>query len=274
MADSSGGPEASGEPAAPIPLRPGYGEGAYRRSIRLEARDDLVEAELADDFHRFAVRVRHDGARVLEIEARDVRVPWTSCPGAVAPIRALEGEPLTRELHAIVRASDPATQCTHILDLASVAIAHAARVREGGAVRRHYAAWLPDRVGGVTRPTLRVDGELALRWTIEGAKVVEADPDRFVGLGLQGRGFGRFLIRDLVGEPDLAEAASVLRRAIFIGMGRRYAFDEIKEARSFARVVGSACHTFHPDRVDAARRVVGSVRDFPDPDVDPLDAAD
>jgi hypothetical protein len=258
----------------PIPKRKGYGAGAYRRSIRLEAAAGRVEAELADDFHHFSVSLQHDGERIVEIEAKDIRVPWTSCPGAVAPIRALLGEPLTQDLHATLRATDGRSQCTHILDLATLAVAHAARSVAGGAAERHYAAWLPDRVEGLTRPHLEIDGVTVLRWTLRGAKVVESEPERFVGLGLQGRGFIRFLLRDLADEPELAEALSVFRKAVFIGMGRQYDFDSIAKASTFARVVGTACHTFHPDRVDAARRVVGSVRDFSDPASDPLAGAD
>ncbi len=266
-------PESGSTAPAPIPMRNGYGQGAYRRSIRLEAAGDAVDSELADDFHHFGVRLRHDGERVVEIAASDVRVPWTSCPGAVAPIRALVGQPLTRELHAVVKATDSRSQCTHILDLASMAVAHAARVAEGGSAHsahRHYAAWLPDRVDGLTRPHLEIDGARRLAWTLRGPEVVEADDARFVGLQLRGVEFARFLTQDLATEPDLAEAVSMFRKAIFIGMGRQYDFDQILEASTFARIVGTACHTFHPDRIDAARRNVGSVRDWSDPAKDPL----
>lgn len=64
------------------------------------------------------------------------------------------------------------------------------------------------------------------------------------------------------GDADRAEAIRVLRRAVFISLGRRYDFERMRRARELATVVGGACHGFAPERVDAALRNPGTCRDF------------
>jgi hypothetical protein len=242
-----------------LPVREGYGSGCYRRCIVLEARGRTVRGELADDFHHFAVRVVHDGVRAVEVAGEDVRVPWVTCPGAVAPLRRMEGAPLERFLPDLQGFTDARAQCTHLHDLACLALAHAARVETGGATRRRYDAAVPDRVGGATEATLARDGVPVATWRIEGSSPTAATPTALDGMPLRGAGF-RERLREL--EPDLAEAAWVFQRAVFIALGRRHDFERMEGAWRFARLVGPACHTFDPARVDRARRVHGSVRDF------------
>jgi hypothetical protein len=128
-----------------------------------------------------------------------------------------------------------------------------------GTYRRRIELWT-DRLGGRSEPTLERDGELLLRWTVEGVSISAAEPPIFAGHTLTGAGFHLLAEREL--DAELAEAALVFRRAIFIGLGRQYDFERIDRAKIFALVVGSACHTFGPDQVEAATRVYGSVRDF------------
>ena len=245
-----------------IPMRPDYGRGSYRRCIVLETVGDGVRGELADDFHHFAVTVEHDGRAVTAARGEGIRVPWTTCPGAIPALRALVGAPLSDSFLETLRYADPRAQCTHLYDLACLAVCHARRAQEGGAGRRRYDVTLPDRRSGGSRPTLLRDGELVLDWQILGSEIAEATPEVFAGLSLGGTPFHRFVMREL--DADLAEAALVMRRAIFIGLGRRYAFDGMSEARMFAPVVGAACHTFDEARVGEAKRVLGTVRDFHD----------
>lgn len=260
-----------------VPLRAHYGEGSYRRCIVLEAGPGQVRGELADDFHHFAVTVVHDGARVTGIRGEGIRVPWTTCPGAAMPLERLVGAELVRSLAAVARHTDPRAQCTHWYDAACLAIVHAKRHAEGGAATRRYDLVLPDRRDGQTTPTLHRDGVRVLRWRVAGLRIAEATPDIFAGLSLEGRAFSEFMKSEHAGDPsgegtrsvesgaldhDLAEAALVMRRGVFIGLGRQYDFEAISHATTFAPVVGAACHTFNDDHIDAARKVVGTVRDF------------
>ena len=253
---------AMSEPAkvAALPAREGYGSGCYRRAIALQAAGGEVRGELEDDFHHFAVRIAHDGEVLREVEGEDIRVPWTTCPGALMPLRRMQGAALTLSLLEAYRHASPREQCTHLHDLACLALVHAGRVLRGGAPNRRYDVSLPDRVEGGTTAQLERDGCCALRWTLQGQTLEASEPEGFEGLRVSGKHFYRRL-RDLP-DPELVEAAWILQRAVFVGMGRRHDFDAMATAEAFAPVGGSACHSFAPERVANARRVRGSVRDF------------
>ncbi len=246
----------------PVPVRAGYGKGCYRRRIVLEADGPEVRGELADDFHHFAVRLLHDGTSAVSVDGEDVRVPWTTCPGAVEPLHRMEGVSLSAPLSQLLRHTDARAQCTHLHDVACLAIRHAGRVAAGGEPRRRYDATIPDRVDGSATVELARDGEVLLRWQVRASTVIESTPDSFAGLGLSGSAFHRFCAAQL--DAELAEAAWVLQRAVFIGLGRRHDFEEIHEASTFAPIVGAACHTFDAKRLADAKRVYGSLRDFTD----------
>lgn len=239
----------------PIPLRQSSTPGIYRRRIVLHADRNTASGWLEDDFHCFGATLRHDGECVIAIRGEARRWPWSTCPGAIDPLQRLTGAPLSTSLRSVARGVDPRAQCTHLFDVALLAIAQAAR----GAGRRVYDMALPDRVAGRTRPSLRRDGELVLAWEIERNEIKSPEP--FAGRTLQGGRFNAWIDGEFAG--DEAEAALVLRRACIIGIGRKYDFDQIPRAEAFARELGAgACHTFGPDVLEDALRIVGSVRDF------------
>ena len=66
-----------------------WGEGIYRRRIRLVADGRHVRADLEDDFHRFGVALVHDGERVVEARADARRFPWETCTGAGERVEAV-----------------------------------------------------------------------------------------------------------------------------------------------------------------------------------------
>ena len=249
----------SAAPAA-LPARADYGTGCYRRRIVLAAGKGEVRGELGDDFHHFGVRLVHDGREVTQLEGEDVRVPWTTCPGAVEPLRRMRGAPLTRSVLEAFRYTAPREQCTHLHDLACLAVVHAARVVAGGAPRRRYDVTLPDRVKGGAVADLERDGTRVLRWVLQGQQITHSEPAGWGDLRLGGKDFHRRL-RD-ARDADLVEGAWLFQRAIFVGIGRRHDFEAMPDAGVFAPVVGAACHSFAPERVAQAHRVRGSVRDF------------
>lgn len=240
-----------------LPLLPGYGEGVYRRRIRLEARPGRVLGELQDDFHHFAVVLHHDGRRVGEVRGGGLRVPWTACNGAVPVVGSLRGLAVGASGRAAAAHSDPRRHCTHLFDLAALAAAHAGR--QGA---RAYDVSIPDRRDGRTRARLDRDGHRLLEWDLAGDRI--EGPPPFAGRAVSSGQLVRWA--DEQGE-DPAEAIRVLRRAVFISMGRRYDFERMSRADAFATRVGAACHTFSPERVQGALRNPGTCRDFgADPD--------
>jgi len=179
-----------------------------RRAIDLRASGNSVVAWLEDDFHHFGVELRHDGARVVAVDGQALRFPRNTCPGAVGKLQELVGMPLDKRSTALGQYTNMRLHCTHLYDLLGLAIAHAACDR----VHRRYDAMVPDResldranadnrIGGRTAPQLYRDGELVMRWEVEGDLIT--GPAEYAGISM-GRGF-RVWTETL--DLDQAEAA-------------------------------------------------------------------
>jgi len=233
----------------------------YHRKIRLVAVGNEVHADLVDNPHHFRVRLQHDGERVTALVSEAIRYPWTPCPEAARPLQALVGMPLSTRCNAVGEHARANQQCTHLFDLAGLAVAHAAAGRE----RRLYHCVVKGGPGEIANATLQRDGELILDWEIHGgfgaSRLRGAAP--FEDVPLTG-GFMAWAQREL--EPELAEAAIVLRRGCMIGGVRFFDLDEVSKAPEVGTVQGQ-CFTYTPGRVEYAYRVRGTRRDFTsDPD--------
>ena len=256
---------------ASIPARADYGGGCYRRAIVLDAEPGRVRGELADDFHHFAVEIRHDGRTVTAVDGEPVRVPWTTCPGALAPLRMLEGAPLATPLLDLARRSPAREQCTHWHVVACLAVTHAERFAQGGWASRRYDFAMPDRAERRTGPTLERDAEPVLAWTLRGMEIVAAGDEALVGTAVGDRAF-----RDVLGaraeanDAEWVEAAWVMQRSAFTGLGRQHDFEAMETAVEFGALVAGTCHTYAAERMHEGRRNRGTVREFGDPAARPL----
>ena len=227
---------------------------AFLRRIRLTSDGREVLAELEDDFHHFEVRLGHDGAEVTAISGAAVRYPWSTCAEASSALARMVGMALSRRSTAHAAVVSPRANCTHLFDLAGLAVAHAAAGRQ----RRQYDARVPDRVDGRTRATLHRDGALVLEWDVAGRAILGPPP--FDGQRLRGSGFITWAEGEL--DEDQAEAALVLRRALDIGMGRGMDLDPVPNAQAIAEMVGPVCFSFQPERAPVALRMKGTTWDF------------
>lgn len=232
--------------------------GALRRRIELASRtgpDGRGEARAAleDDFHHFRVVIRYAGGKVTATDAAALRFPYTACPSAGAQLDLLIGMGLSAVSNAVVRQTDARIHCTHMLDLAGLCIAVAAR----GVARRSYLCTVPDRVDGVTRPALERDGETVLEWTVRGDEIL--DPPPYAGHEMRA-GFAGWALKNL--SVDEAEAALVLRRAANISVGRQYDPSRLPHARSTG-----FCYSQQPDRAESAITMKDSIRDWADADL-------
>jgi len=68
-----------------------YGNGVFRRRIRLCADAGRVMVELEDGNHGFRLRLHHDGRVVADVDADTIRHPFGTCPEAVVPLREFVG---------------------------------------------------------------------------------------------------------------------------------------------------------------------------------------
>lgn len=231
-----------------VALRP----GTYRRAILIEGGNGEVRANLEDDPHRYGVRLRHDGSTVTAIEGVALRTPWELCGGAVAQLQRLIGMKLSPRPQAVYRHTEGSQQCTHLFDLAGLAVAHAARATTR---RRYDMAVQCPADSEVQEAVLHRDGAEVLRWSFRRPLVLS--PERYAGMS-----FKRVLVmaeaRDM--DPDEHEAIVVLHRASFTSVARYFDLDRMKVAGDIP--LRDACYVYQTGRAEVSARRVGSTRDF------------
>lgn len=224
----------------------------FRRRIVLHSAfkgsECRVRATLEDDFHHFRVDVSSMDGRVTQILADAPRSPYSLCGHAIAQLDVLLGTPLSPVAHAVTRLADPTEQCTHLFELAGLAIAAAAR----GIQRRQYDVEVPPRIDGHARPTLSRDGVPLLAWEVQ--DTVIQSPAAYAGVDLN-HGMARWALTTL--PQDEAEAALVLRRCTGISKGRSINLDNKPHAQP-----NGHCFSQQPQRASQAIRMVGSTWDF------------
>ena len=154
---------------------------------------------------------------------------------------------------AASRHTDQKQQCTHLFDLAALAVSHAAR----GIAAREYCIEAPWYVlDAPCTITLHRDGELMWTWTLQWDRILAPQPFATVGV--------RPLLRwgeQNLHDPDAIEALFVMRRAVLISGSRLMDLDVPPTPAATGHGVG-ACYVHHPDRMMVARRNMASTRDF------------
>ncbi len=231
--------------------------GAYRRAVRIRARQGTVETEMEDDVHHFRVRLQHADGVATAIDGEAVRTPWVVCPGALAPLRALTGQRLDA-IHTL-DAPHRSEHCLHIFDLALLAVAHAG---DDDLERSYRIEGDYDR--DPPQMTLWCDGQQRLSWAIDGGVIRGSTYD---GLKVNE------LATKLADLPEVErEIAIVLRRASLISGVRRIDLDATPGSLSFATIAN--CYAKQPQRRSQALRVFGSTRDFWGRDEWPLETDD
>jgi len=237
-----------------------FPEGAYRRRIRIvTTAPGVVEGGLEDDFHHFEVTLCHKAERVTAVEARARRWPWTTCADAGDPLRVLEGMALSPRCLAVGEVTDPRLNCTHMFDLAGLAVAHAARGGDVGTTRQ-YDVEIPAGAQLGSEPVdvqLWRDRELLHTWTLDGRRCVAPPP--FSEAAWRG-GFLRWA--DETFPPDESEPVIVLRRACDIGMGRGMDLDAVDAAIEMEPLMSGICYSMQPAQIAVALRNKGTIRDF------------
>lgn len=226
----------------------------FHRMIQLErTAPDAVTAGLADDAHHFTLRLHHDGDAVRALRSRAIRHPWDACPRATERLDELVGMPLSNRSTAVGAHTAARENCTHLFDLAGLAVAFAA----GDAPRKRYHAAVRDLPEGGEEATLSRDDTPLFRWRLRDGRIEAPDP--FTGIELRGGGFLAWAESTL--DADAAEAAIVLRRASAIGRVRHFPFHRHVRA-SDTQAVRGQCFTFQPGVAEGALREPDTRHDF------------
>jgi hypothetical protein len=222
----------------------------YRRRIELRPSDRVVDAAMEDYLHHVGLRLHHDGVTITAVEVAPERLPWTTCPVGVAGAGALEGVALDDVADVDRWMGGRSAQCVHAVDLAVLAASAARRGTD-----RTYEVWVEPTGADTRRARLLVDGEVWATWGLDGvALVVDA---AFEGLSLDRQGFSTWTSQHL--DPDDAEKAFVLRRAIFIAVSRTMDMDAFTHPDESGGAVES-CHTFRADIAAVSLRNRGTAR--------------
>jgi hypothetical protein len=238
-------------------LNPHYGSGVFRREIRLWRIDaQTVGAAVEDEPHAFGLRLTHDEHRVTGVNAEALRYPLTTCPGATGALHAIVGAPLDARMTQLKRHADPRSNCTHLFDLASLAVALAARGEESCT----YRIEIPDMIEGRHEARLDRDTGRVLTWEVHHG-TIEA-PAPYAGRQILG-GFTRWATQALEGEA--LEYALVLARGYFVGLSRLYDMEKTPLGPASEDPMPSGvCWSYSSPQAEHAYRIRGSRRDFSD----------
>lgn len=226
--------------------------GAFLRSVTVAAREMSpgnwqARAAIEDDFHHFRVIVEARDGIIIGARSVTLRHPNNFCEAAGGRLAELVGKPLSDRAASVMAYTDARQQCTHQFDIAALSVAAVANRR---ALRR-YRVTVPDRVDGRTCATVERDGEQVLRWNIDGSMIT--GPGAFAGRDI-GSGFTAF-VQTL--DEDEAEAALVLRRAVYVSFGRNIPMGTVS-----SRGPVGGCWAWQPERVSELVRTPESRQDF------------
>jgi hypothetical protein len=235
---------------------PDYGKGAYRRKLHIHAGEREVRVALEDSNHAFRLSLSHDGRHVTDMAVDTVRFPFVTCREAAEPLRRLLGCPLDEDTAALRNRLVPGDNCTHLHDMALLALAHAGQP----GTERLYEIFVADEQDGVTLARITCDGTVIHEWRIRDRAVVQ--PAALAGRPMM-RGFYAWVAQTYSGLA--LEAAMALQRGFFVAQSRRMSNRPAVDNPATADMMpDGSCYSYNHTVVQRALRVEGSVWDLTD----------
>jgi hypothetical protein len=197
----------------------------------------------------------------VAVHADVIRAPWSECLRARHQLDRLVGLPLQSTAVQMRELVDARQQCTHMLDAAVLAIAHAVR----DIPRRRYDISVECVEIGAPQPVqLLMDGEPELTGVLQASgsilNMAFVEPAKLRGVSV--KDLYRWAQANRHTEDQL-EAMWILRRAIYIAGSRTQDLDELEFAVETNPGFG-ACYVYQPGIAEKARRIHGATRDFTD----------
>lgn len=235
---------------------PSYGSGIFRRRIRLWRDGMTLHGALEDCNHGFTVAMTHDGKTITAITGQPMRIPFSTCGGALEPLQRLVGCDIDTTALALLTHAGPRANCTHWLDLAVLTVVHSQHAEPV----REYDVEVPDENSdGQQCLRVRRNGVLIHEWLFSNGVIVSQGPLYGVTLfkGFSARAAAVFT------DADELEAALVLQKGNFVGQARR--FDLLRlvgQSASADDTMRGACFTYSEGRSDNAVRLPDTLRDF------------
>lgn len=237
-------------------LNPDYGKGIFRRRIRLAGSNGQVVAELEDTNHGFRATIVHDGQKIIAVTGEALRIPLSTCGGAAEPLKALEGIKLNSSAKDITIQVNPRSNCTHLYDLAVLAIGHCLR----GNTERLYDLEVDDSIDGQAAESRAwCNGKKVLNWQVQQWGITEGP---HTGKSLY-KGFSAWANEAF--SDDEQEAAFALQKAYFVSQARVFNMDALAGTPANDQPgMEGVCFSYSPPNVDKAIRMANNTRDFTD----------
>lgn len=247
---------------AKFKTNPHYGNGVFRRRIRLTRKGDhnsgQVHGALEDCNHGFQSTVFYQNGHVTDIKPQFMRIPFTTCDGAWLPLKKLLGTSVNASPAQLLTTAPPLSNCTHLHDLTLLAIAHTQRENEVV----QYDVEVTDATAGVS--DLRVwrstnDGNKNLIHHWQSLNYAISSPAELKDKPLF-MGFSRWANERFSGTEN--EAAFVLQKGNLVSIGRMLDVEAMTGNRAADENDRSACFTYSPENSSKAIRIGNTVRDF------------
>lgn len=238
-----------------IEPNPDYGRGLYRRRVGLQQLSPgEVLAELEDDQHGFRVRLRHDGERIIAVQAEALRVPMNTCGGAVLELSKVRGA-LSHRARDINQYANSRANCTHLFDLLGFAVSHSLRA----APQRQYDTVVHDeQADGSQRVTGAIDGEPVFDWSLRD-NVIQ-NPGTLHQVNTQ-KGFAAWAEQHL--STDEQELGLVIQRSLIVAITRRISVPALDGMPLLTDPMGKGiCYSYSEPALSAAYRRGDNARDF------------
>lgn len=246
------------EDPAVVYANPDFGKGRFHRRIRLNHQPNQVFAELEDCAHGFTVMLRYEGDTITSIDPRTLRIPLSTCPGAVEPLKAFTGQSISKRAEELIRAINPKQNCTHLYDLTVLAISHARRPHGV----RVYDIIMPDEVDSPSTLSVLCDGETVLEWQVKEWEVTA--PTEIAGKTLY-LGFSAWLAEHCQGDAQMIEYGQMAQKGYLVSSSRRFDKDAFNGAPvEVMEGMDGICHTYTKGTIETAHHTIGTARDFSD----------
>lgn len=241
-------------------LNPDYGNGVFRRKIRLTATANTVVGELEDCAHGFRCRLEHDGQVLTHIVGESLRTPYDICTGATEPIKQFIGKPIDISLVALNQEVNARSNCTHLYDLSALALEFCYLSSTQGMTERVIDVFIPDENKDAVTARVLIDGEEILAWQLQSWQIV--GPKAIAGKPMH-RGFAAWVNEMFSGLQNTA--AFVLQKSYLVGEARRYDIDAVagQTAVTDNKMLG-ICYTYSEQHIGQGKRLAGTMRDFTD----------
>lgn len=257
MNDSPGEPlKSDRHPHAPA--NPTYGDGVFRRRVRLRNEAGVVSGELEDSSHGFRVRIEHDTQAIVAIVGEALRYPLTTCPSALDRLQGFVGLPLDLTADAIQSRLNPKHQCTHLYDLAVWSYAHLRREE----VERVYDIHIDDEAGSAKPLQVLENGRIVLEWHMRDWQIQK--PAELAGQTIH-RGFSRWMHAHYDNDEQAREYAWLAQKGYLVAQARLFDMGEMGGRSSvyYESMLG-VCHSYTAGRIENATFMDHSTRDFTD----------